>query len=337
MYSGKSSSQVFESNRHNANYNSFNDSMVQAFPKLPNVNAGSSNFTQFSNLNHELLSSVSQNLQLHDLSSMPQNLTMPDNSISLDLSSMSSSTLPQNLSSQTLSNIAQNLSTLETNQKELVSYPIPHYLGHQIPAMQNSTQPQNLSASSTLNDMSQIPGKIMQPQNLSIDHLVQPENLTVPQNLTLNTQRRNACVDNSRQDAIEHALPQNLSCQNLGMNNYGLTNNNYGNVVAANKSVADPLLYGGAMQDLSTLMGTDQAHLPTIQDLSCNHKMSQNHQELVPQNLSLNTTLEPQNLSVSLRPENLSYNKTPAYNSTALNSSFIMPQPQNLSQSHTWM
>ena len=319
------SSEVFESNRENGNFSNYNDNLGQTFSKLHNANSGPSTFTQFSNLNNEMLSSVSQNIHLHDLSSMPQNLSVPDNSMSLDLSSMSTATMPQNLS-------LQALSTMESNQKDLVSYPLGQYVSHQM-----STMPQNVSTSSALHEMSQLAGKLIQPQNLSIDNLVQPENLTVPQNLTLDTQRRNVCVDSSRQSNIEHALPQNLSCQNLAINSYGMSSNNYSNVVSGHKSIGDPLLYGSAMQDLSTLIETEHSNLQAIQDLSCNHKISQNPQEILPQNLSLNTTLEPQNLTVSLRPENLSYNKAPSFNSNGMNSSFIMPRPQNLSQSHSWL
>ena len=188
--------------------------------------------------------------------SIPENLSTSASSIAAH---------PENLSSITGSNMSSVLSVNHGGNKsgnslhrftsmlnpfpplitQAFSNPIPQNLSQQQSAFVNNTTPSNMSLvhdlsmphSSNFSELSaSITDEVLQPQNLSQSHMTQPENLTMPQNLSSNNGRRSMCLPQAKSSSIhgshisnglpekEIRIPQNLSCgsmhapQNLSFN-----------------------------------------------------------------------------------------------------------------------
>ncbi|XP_018019062.1 uncharacterized protein LOC108675554 [Hyalella azteca] len=165
------------------------------------------------------ISSIPSNSQKFNLNSLPQNLsTMSDTlaPLALNIPLLQHDSMPQNLTAQRLSSLSHNSSNF------------PLYLPQSIPqnlSLQNdfaesySSNSNNLMLSATAHDLStpqnlsnhtninHVPGTaqltddLLQPQNLSQSHSSQPENLSLPQNLSLqSSDKKNSCM----------SQPQNL-------------------------------------------------------------------------------------------------------------------------------
>ena len=407
------------------------DTLDQGFSRIPHMNVPlATNFTSFgtlpqtqlalpqthhNNIMQNRMNAMPQNLSstAQNIPHIPQNLTMSTNPLSLPIPLMSHNSAPQNLTSQSISTIPQNLSTLSSTNIHNVSSALSSKLGShnqfnnfisQIPTIHDLSEPQNLSSSSNLDQITPTPmaEELLQPQNLSQNNLTQPENLTMPQNLSSshNPDRRNQCINRS-QDVPQNLssgsiqLPQNLSYHpnqsdssivslqngrhfdfsstknvNQDLRNYvmselplslsppnlahlqNMSNNNnnlslHGDI--SNGSVAFNNSLSGNISNsanINKFCNPQNLSIPTkmsmhsIQDLSCHSKPPQK-QENVPENLSLASCMDqqPQNLSLTLQPQNLSHNKSNTnYGNAPLGSSpFIIPQPQNLSQTQNWV
>lgn len=188
---------------------------LQSHCSLHNSNTLNQNINSLSN-------NINKASNMHN--TLPQNLsTISDgiNSLPLNIPLLQQESIPQNLTAQRLASVPQNLS----NFSQYLPQSIPQNLSLQNDfsasySSNNSTQfllpntvhdlsaPQNLSAPTDMNNAAgstDLSDDMHKPQNLSQSHISQPENLSLPQNLSIqSSEKKSSCM----------AQPQNLSITN---------------------------------------------------------------------------------------------------------------------------